>query len=203
MRANPMLLGDFKMSSFENQAISAEDNGAFSWVNLEDTTFAHQLATYVAFNSPMEFIANQSNLLLHETLIGHAHDFINQVPSVWNETIILPQTDVGEIDVVARRSACDWFIYLLSGLESKKTVTINIADIVSDYSKMEFVLYVDDLPFDDYFNEGLNGSLRNSNLIQTMELPFKKIIKKAQRHLTFDVAPKGGAVVWLKSSNSK
>jgi len=77
----------------------------------KDTTWAHQIATLVVFTSPvMIYGANPKSVLENP-----ARDLIRTIPSVWDETLVLPPSAVGELAVFARRSGDRWFVGVLNG----------------------------------------------------------------------------------------
>ena len=77
----------------------------------KDTTWAHQIATLVVFTSPvMIYGANPQSVLENP-----ARDLIRTIPSVWDETRVLPPSAVGELAVFARRSGDRWFVGVLNG----------------------------------------------------------------------------------------
>jgi len=76
-----------------------------------DTTWAHQIATLVVFTSPvMVYGANPASILENP-----ARDLIRTIPSVWDETRVLPPSAVGEIAVFARRRGEGWYVGVLNG----------------------------------------------------------------------------------------
>jgi len=77
----------------------------------KDTTWAHQIATLVVFTSPvMVYGANPQSVLENP-----ARDLIRTIPSVWDETVVLPPSAVGELAAFARRSGDQWFVGVLNG----------------------------------------------------------------------------------------
>lgn len=79
-----------------------------------DTTDAHQVATAAVFNEPLlTFAAHPTNLLKHPAL-----PMIKSIPAVWDETIVLPPSEIGKVAVFARRSGAAWFLAVLNGPES-------------------------------------------------------------------------------------
>jgi alpha-glucosidase len=76
-----------------------------------DTTWAHQIATLVVFTSPvMIYGANPGSVLENP-----ACDLIRTIPSMWDETLVLPPSEVGEVAVFARRRGDQWFVGVLNG----------------------------------------------------------------------------------------
>jgi alpha-glucosidase len=87
-----------------------------------DTTVAHQIATMVVLASPLLTIAaNPTNLLA-----SPAVDVIRQIPSTWDETIVLPGSEIGEAAVFARRSGRRWFLAVMSGPASR-TIPVTLS----------------------------------------------------------------------------
>ena len=80
-----------------------------------ETSWAHQIATAIVFTSPlMIYGAHPQHLLDHP-----AAELIKSIPSVWDETIVLPQSEIGELAGFARRSGNTWFVGILNGLTGK------------------------------------------------------------------------------------
>ena len=69
------------------------------------TTRAHQLATLVVYESPLQVIADSPDAYQS----GEGSAFIADVPATWDETRALAG-EVGEYIVLARRSGKRWFI---------------------------------------------------------------------------------------------
>jgi alpha-glucosidase len=84
-----------------------------------DTTWAHQVATAVVFTEPLlTYGAHPTNLLNHPAL-----EMIKSIPSVWDETVVLPMSEIGELAAFARRSGQSWFLAVLNG-PTARTVEI-------------------------------------------------------------------------------
>jgi len=76
-----------------------------------DTTFAHQIAIPVVLTAPLlTYGAHPQRLIA-----SPAADVIRQIPPVWDETIVLPPSEIGEIAVFARRLENRWFLGVLNG----------------------------------------------------------------------------------------
>jgi alpha-glucosidase len=81
-----------------------------------DTTATHQIATAAIFTSPLLVYGGHP-----ESLLEHpAADMIKSIPSVWDETIVLPQSDIGRVAAFARRRGDQWFLAILGGPESQE-----------------------------------------------------------------------------------
>jgi alpha-glucosidase len=181
---------------FTRLVVGHGDYTPLSFVNPGNTTFAHQLATLVAFNSPMQVIAEDPHVLLHEPSVTPALDFVKVVPTVWDETIVLPQTELGKTAVVARRKGVDWFIYAMNGTDDVCYVNIDVSSIVPGYLQFEATLFADDLQA-----VKVNIVIENHRptpLKQAPVVPFMKIVKVAQPQYEITMAAHGGAVLWLR-----
>ena len=81
----------------------------------KDTTWAHQIATAVVFTSPVLVYGAHPKSLLDSA----AADVIKTIPSVWDETRVLPPSAVGDLAVYARRSGDRFFLGVLNGKEPR------------------------------------------------------------------------------------
>jgi alpha-glucosidase len=79
------------------------------------TTWAHQLATVVAFTSPFMTIAEDPEVLLHDPSTRPGLEVLEHIPSVWDETVVLAPSSIGKLAMIARRSGRDWFLAVLNG----------------------------------------------------------------------------------------
>lgn len=97
-----------------------------------ETSETHQLATALVLQAPLLIFAEHPQKLLdHE-----AAEFIKQIPPVWDETIVLPASEIGEVAAFARRSGDKWFISVMNG-ESAKTISIDLSFLgEGDYKAM-------------------------------------------------------------------
>jgi len=87
-----------------------------------ETSWTHQIATAAVFTSPlMIYGAHPKNILENP-----AADLIKSIPSVWDETIVLPVSEIGEIAAFARRHGKTWFLAILNG-PIAKTVNIRLS----------------------------------------------------------------------------
>src|SRR5262249_13527917 len=81
-----------------------------------DTTWAHQIATAAVFDEPLlTYGAHPTNLLTNPAV-----EMIKSIPSVWDETIVLPMSEIGELAAFARRSGDIWFVAVLNGSAAKR-----------------------------------------------------------------------------------
>src|SRR5581483_4914135 len=58
-----------------------------------------------------------------KALASPAVDMIKSIPSVWDETIVLPPSEIGQMALEARRSGDTWFLACLNG---PKATTVDL-----------------------------------------------------------------------------
>ena len=78
---------------------------------LKGTTFAQQLACAVVYTSPFLCWADKPEVYLESPAV----DVIRTLPTVWDETIVLPGSKIGEVAAFARRSGKDWYVAAING----------------------------------------------------------------------------------------
>jgi len=80
-----------------------------------ETSWTHQIATAVVFTSSvMTYGAHPKSILDNP-----AADLIRSIPSTWDETRVLPPSEIGEMAVFARRKGTEWFLGVLNGSPSR------------------------------------------------------------------------------------
>jgi len=87
----------------------------------KDTSWAHQIASAAVFTSPLLVFGGHPQSLLDNPAV----DLIKSLPSVWDETIVLPPSQIGEIAAFARRSGRTWFVAVLNG-QTARTLRIDL-----------------------------------------------------------------------------
>ncbi|MBD2847591.1 glycoside hydrolase family 97 catalytic domain-containing protein [Paenibacillus sp. IB182496] len=79
------------------------------------TTYGHQLATWIAFTSPIQVLAEYPALLLEDEVFAPALAIIRDAPSVWDETRVLEPSEIGRLALLARRTGERWYVAGLHG----------------------------------------------------------------------------------------
>ena len=140
-----------------------------------ETSWAHQIATAVVFTSPVLVFGGHPQSLLDNPAV----EMIKSLPSVWDETIVLPSSDIGELAAVARRRGTTWFIAVLNG-PAERTLRIDL---------------------------GFLGKGRYDALVvrDKGDDPAAVVVEKTRASagtpLTIDLRPAGGFIARLKTSD--
>lgn len=76
------------------------------------TTFTHQLATAGIFTSPLQHWADNPEVILQQPI---AVELLRTIPVQWEETRVLPPSEIGKLALFARRSAGRWYLFAING----------------------------------------------------------------------------------------
>lgn len=78
------------------------------------TTAAHQLAMAVVTTSPLQVLNEiPGNILNHPA--REVAQIVKTLPTVWDETRVLPESKIGELAILARRCGGAWFLGVVNG----------------------------------------------------------------------------------------
>lgn len=81
---------------------------------LQGNTWAHELAQAIVFTSPYLCFGGHPR----DYLANPARDVLTRIPSVWEETQVLPGSEPGKLVAMARKSGNQWFIAVMNGAEA-------------------------------------------------------------------------------------
>ncbi|UGU16835.1 glycoside hydrolase family 97 protein [Sinomicrobium kalidii] len=158
-----------------------------------ETTWAHQLATLVLFTSPLQVIAENPEILLHHPSVAGALPLIKEMPTVWDETLVLPGSRIGELAIMARRKGDDWYIGIINGGE-RKTCEIDLA--VLNSAAKEAILYHD--ASESIPNPIAKGTNARSRYYSEIITPFvTDTVQLPDDVLSVELEKNGGAVLCL------
>jgi alpha-glucosidase len=169
MLAGPM---DFTPGAMRNAAKGKFE--ARDVAPMAQGTRGHQLAMYVVYESPLVMVSDYPEA--YEGQPGL--EFIEQVPTVWDETKVLAG-EPGQYVVIARRKGDDWYV-----------------GAMTNWGSRDFELPLDFLGEGDYqatiFADGADAAADATSLDVT-----RKTVKAGDR-LVLRLAPGGGAAVVLR-----
>ena len=155
------------------------------------TTWTHQLATLVCFLSPLQVIAEDAEFLLTDKTVEPALPFIRSIPTVWDETIVLPVSKIGECAAIARRKENDWYLGVLN---SDKERTFQLALDFLNRNEFNVELYSDDLDADKISLQSLNPKAKLKEYTKAVPFIFREQTVHPQDILEIEMAKGGGFV---------
>jgi alpha-glucosidase len=82
----------------------------------KNTTWAHQIASAAILNAPLLTYAAHPDSILRNPAV----EVIRAIPAVWDETIVLPGSEIGELAAFARRKGNEWFIAVMNGAQPRQ-----------------------------------------------------------------------------------
>jgi len=80
-----------------------------------NTTWGHQLASAVIFSGPLLTYAAHPLTILTNPCAS----MIKSIPATYDQTVVLPPSEIGELAVFARRSGPTWFLAIMNGAEAR------------------------------------------------------------------------------------
>jgi alpha-glucosidase len=89
---------------------------------MADTTWAHQIANAAILQAPLLVYAAHPVTILANPAV----DIIKSIPSVWDETMVLPASEIGETAAFARRKGDTWFVAVTNG-PTARTIRIDLS----------------------------------------------------------------------------
>jgi len=81
----------------------------------QNTTWVHQTATAAIYCAPVITYASTPAHILENPCV----EMIKSIPSVWDETIVLPPSEIGELAIYAQRKGSAWFLSVINDLQPK------------------------------------------------------------------------------------
>jgi alpha-glucosidase len=79
-------------------------------------TWPREFAQAIVFLSPITHFTDQYKFYLENPMF----DLFQEVPTVWDETIVLPFTEMGEVVGFARRKGDTWWIGVMNGADERE-----------------------------------------------------------------------------------
>ncbi|MFO8058309.1 MAG: glycoside hydrolase family 97 catalytic domain-containing protein [bacterium] len=93
----------------------------FDLAKLGDTSYAHQLALAITLFSPVTHYADRPENYLANKAAEPALPIMKELPTVWDQTVVLPPSKLGECAALARRKEENWYIGITNGPSTRQT----------------------------------------------------------------------------------
>ncbi len=140
-------------------------------------TWAHLLAQAVDLTSPLLHFAGA-----YQDFIGNpAEDLLRHLPATWDETIVLPGSEIGKTAAFARRRGQEWYIGVLNGGQAA-TLQIDLSFLGQGPWQAEV------------FGDDPDNAATFKRESKTVTAGDK---------LTATMSPRGGSVVWITKTANK
>ncbi len=139
-------------------------------------TRCHQLGLYMTLESPLSMLCDSPSNYLH--LGGECTDFIAQVPTTWDETIVL-DGEIGKFYLAARRNGNTWYVGGITNWDARD-VEINTSFLGSGTYQMTS------------FTDGKNA------VKKPCDYKYETTSFQAGETLKVHMAPGGGFAICLK-----
>jgi len=147
---------------------------------MADLTWAHEVAQAAILQAPeMAYAANPANMLANPSV-----DVLKALPTVWEETVVLPFSEIREVAGFARRSGDTWFIAIMNGPYARN-VKIDLSSFLGKSQP-----------------QGGSAITYNATLLRDMDKPaalkVEHVKLTASDTLSVDMNSGGGFVAMLK-----
>ncbi|MCK9413690.1 MAG: glycoside hydrolase family 97 catalytic domain-containing protein [Prolixibacteraceae bacterium] len=147
----------------------------FSEKELNGFTWTHELAQAVVFLSPLTHFADAYYCYLNNP----AEDILRDFPVTWDETIVLPCTEIGKVAAFARRKGNEWWVGIMNGEQ-----TNNISFDLNFLNSSALATILSDR------NDAINAFVRE-----------EKMVKRSDK-INLQLAPGGGYFMRMKLINN-
>lgn len=132
-------------------------------------TWAHEFAQVIIYLSPVTHFCDQYKFYIESPMF----DLFQEIPTVWDETKVLPCTSMGDVVAYARRKDDTWWIGVMNGA-TEREVKISL----------------------DFLEESAKATLVYDNSINTSIQRHEQIVSPKEE-LTVHLIPGGGFVARL------
>ncbi|MGB3005284.1 MAG: glycoside hydrolase family 97 catalytic domain-containing protein [Chitinophagaceae bacterium] len=123
-----------------------------------EVSWAHHVASMIVFTSPFLCVGADPQSILDNP----CKEMIQSIPPDWDETIVLPQSKIGELVLYARRKGTTWFLSAMSNFKLPMTIEVNLSFLKG--------IYVLSSVNDD-------AGKQNNTLLRTMNVNNKSALK--------------------------
>ena len=194
MREGPLPASHNAALPFTRFLVGHADYTPILYTNPGPTTWAHQLATPILFDSPVQVYAEHPGFLMRHAKAKHALSVTRSIPTVWDETRILEGSRIGGLAAMARRSGDRWFIGVLNGGEHR-SYEMKLAFLPKGHYDM--VIVSDDLDAEPISLEGLNAKAKLKQYTTAVPLKVERRTVSSGQSVTMLLGDGGGCVLML------
>ncbi|WP_434037622.1 glycoside hydrolase family 97 protein [Formosa sp. 4Alg 33] len=127
MAAGPMDYTPGAMSNAQRQNFAVKGKRPMSM-----GTRAHQVAMYVVYEAPLQMLCDSPSRYYKEQ---ETVDFITQIPTTWDETVVLHGA-IGDYIAVARRNGDTWYVGAMTDWSSRQ-LELDLSFLKAGDYKME------------------------------------------------------------------
>ncbi len=192
MREGPLPASHNAALPFTRFVVGHADYTPVLFTNPGPTTWAHQLATPVLFTSGLQTYAEHPDTMMKASILKEASSVLCSIPAVWDETIVLPGSDIGSLAVMARRDDQVWFVGILNGEQTTKQYSLKLSFL--DEGEYDVELIRDDIGAPRVNLVGLNAKANLHDFTTTLPLRAEKASVRGSDTLSVQMAPGGGFV---------
>lgn len=154
--------------------------GLFS--NPGKTTWGQQFACMYLFDSSVMCLAENPEFIINHSNLKQIVRYLKDMPVTWDETLVLPGSDIGKIAALARRKGSTWYIAVINGESKSKTFNLK-ASFLSKGKK--------------YKAECINDKAGLEKELKIKEIKGLSINSEAE----FELSANGGFVLKLSLQN--
>ena len=141
---------------------------------------AHQVAMFIVFESPLQMMSDSPTIYKKEQ---ETTDFISQIPTIWDETIVL-EASITDYLVIARRNGDNWYLAAMTDWTARDfNIDLSFLEANTNYNVQ-------------IFKDGINTD-RNA-----MDYKFEKISLNSNSEIDISLSSGGGFSAILKKSNN-
>ena len=141
---------------------------------------AHQVAMFTVFESPLQMMSDSPTIYKKEQ---ETTDFISQIPTIWDETIVL-EASITDYLIIARRNGDNWYVAAMTDWTARDfNIDLSFLEANTNYNVQ-------------IFKDGINTD-RNA-----MDYKFEKISLNSNSEIDISLSSGGGFSAIFKKSNN-
>jgi len=120
----PIPAGHNAALPFTRLVLGPSDYTPGLFFNRGNTTYTHQLALLYLFDSPLQCLAENPVKLLADNRFKPIIPLLQELPVLWDETLVLEGSVIGELAAFARRKGNDWYVVAINGTDKDKELRL-------------------------------------------------------------------------------